>query len=50
MDMDSEQSHQLVQCKRLRRARPVVLPLSPVVDYSQHEETIFQLDKALEVC
>jgi hypothetical protein len=41
-------SHQLVLRKRQRRARPVVLPLSPVVDYSQHEETILQLDKALE--
>ncbi len=44
----SERSRQLVQRKRQRRARPVALPLSPVVDYSQHEETILQLDKALE--
>jgi hypothetical protein len=44
----SEQSHRLVQRKRQRRALPVVLPLSPVVDYSLHEETILQLDKALE--
>jgi predicted DNA-binding transcriptional regulator YafY len=44
----NEKSHQLVQRKRQRRARPIVLPLSPVVDYSKHEATIFQLDKALE--
>jgi len=44
----TEKSHQLVQRKRQRRARPVLLPLSPVVDYSQHEATILQLDKALE--
>jgi hypothetical protein len=41
-------SHQLIQRKRQRRARPVLLPLSPVVDYSQHEETILVLDQALE--
>jgi hypothetical protein len=44
----SVKSHQLVQRKRQRRAHPVALPLSPVVDYSQHEQTILQLDKALE--
>jgi hypothetical protein len=44
----TEKSHQFVQLKRQRRARPVLLPLSPVVDYSQHEETILQLDRALE--
>lgn len=44
----NEKSHQLIHRKRQRRARPIVLPLSPVVDYSKHEETILQLDKALE--
>ena len=44
----NEKSHQLVQRKRQRRARPVLLPLSPVVDYSQHEQTILRLDRALE--
>jgi hypothetical protein len=44
----NERSHQLVQRKRQRRARPILLPLSPVVDYSQHEQTILQLDRALE--
>jgi hypothetical protein len=44
----TEKSHQLVRQKRKRRARPVLLPLSPVVDYSQHGETILLLDQALE--
>ncbi len=44
----TEKSQQLVQRKRKRRARPVLLPLSPVVDYRQHSETILQLDQALE--
>ena len=44
----TEKSHQLVQRKWQRRARPVLLPLSPVVDYSQHEATILELDQALE--
>ena len=41
-------SHQLVRQKRKRHARPVVLPLSPVVDYSQHSDTILLLDQAME--
>jgi hypothetical protein len=44
----TEQSQCLVQRKRERRARPVLLPLSPVVDYQQHSETILKLDAALE--
>src|SRR6266566_4234488 len=40
----SEKSHQLVRQKRKRHARPVLLPLSPVVDYSQHGDTILLLD------
>ena len=44
----TEKSHQLVRQKRKRHARPVLLPLSPVVDYSQHGETILLLDQALE--
>ncbi len=44
----SEHSHQLVAQKRKRRARPLLLPLSPVEDYSQHGNTILSLDKALE--
>src|SRR2546421_460421 len=44
----TEKSHRLVQQKRKRHARPVLLPLSPVVDYSQHGETILLLDQALE--
>ena len=44
----SEQSHSLVEQKRRRRARPLLLPLSPVEDYSQHGKTILDLDKALE--
>jgi len=44
----TEKSHQLVRQKRKRHARPVLLPLSPVVDYSQHGETILRLDQALE--
>src|SRR5439155_22785426 len=41
-------SHQLVQQKRNRRARPLLLPLSPVADYSQHGSTFLDLDLALE--
>jgi predicted DNA-binding transcriptional regulator YafY len=41
-------SHQLVQQKRKRRAQPLLLPLSPVADYSQHGSTILDLDRALE--
>ena len=44
----TEKSRQLVRQKRKRHARPVLLPLSPVVDYSQHGETILSLDRALE--
>jgi|GEM_PF-1138984 len=44
----SEASRRLVQRKQRRQARPVLLPLSPVVDYSQHDEIILQLDRALE--
>ncbi len=44
----TEKSQRLVQRKRERRARPVLLPLSPVVDYQQHSETILKLDAALE--
>ncbi len=44
----TEKSHQQVRQKRKRHARPVLLPLSPVVDYSQHGETILLLDEALE--
>jgi hypothetical protein len=44
----SENSRKLVASKRRRKARPVVLPLSPVVDYSQHEKIIQILDRALE--
>ncbi len=44
----TEKSHQQVLRKQRRRARPVLLPLSPVVDYSQHEDTILVLDRALE--
>jgi predicted DNA-binding transcriptional regulator YafY len=44
----SEKSRQLVRQKRKRHARPVLLPLSPVEDYSQHGETILLLDQALE--
>jgi hypothetical protein len=44
----SEKSHQLVAQKRKRRAHPLLLPLSPVEDYSQHGATILSLDKALE--
>jgi predicted DNA-binding transcriptional regulator YafY len=43
-----EKSRQLVRQKRKRPARPVLLPLSPVVDYSQHGETILLLDQSLE--
>ena len=44
----TEKSRQLVRQKRKRHARPVLLPLSPVVDYSQRGETILSLDRALE--
>lgn len=44
----TEKSHQLVRQKGKRHARPVLLPLSPVVDYSQHGEIILRLDQALE--
>jgi predicted DNA-binding transcriptional regulator YafY len=44
----TEKSHQLIRQKRKRHARPVLLPLSPVVDYSQHGDTILLLDQALE--
>jgi predicted DNA-binding transcriptional regulator YafY len=44
----TEKSRQLVRQKRKRHARPVLLPLSPVVDYSQHGEIILLLDQALE--
>ncbi len=44
----SERSHRLVAQKRKRRARPLLLPLSPVEDYSRHGNTILSLDKALE--
>jgi hypothetical protein len=44
----TEKSLHQVQRKRERRARPVLLPLSPVVDYQQHSETILKLDAALE--
>lgn len=44
----STKSQKLVAQKRKRRARPVLLPLSPVEDYSKHTEVILNLDKALE--
>ncbi len=44
----SEKSRQLVAQKRKRKARPLLLPLSPAEDYSQHGETILLLDRALE--
>jgi WYL domain len=44
----TEKSHRLVRQKRKRHTRPVLLPLSPVVDYSQHGDTILLLDQALE--
>lgn len=44
----TEKSHQLVRQKRKRHARPVLIPLSPVVDYSQHVDTILLLDQAIE--
>jgi hypothetical protein len=44
----SPQSRQLVEQKRKRRARPVLLPLSPVENYSKHEKAILLLDRALE--
>jgi hypothetical protein len=44
----TEKGHRLVQQKQQRRARPVLIPLSPVVDYSQHHEMILMLDQALE--
>lgn len=44
----SAQSHALVNRKRKRRARPLLLPLSPVEDYSKHHKTILRLDQAIE--
>jgi len=44
----SEKSRRLVNQKRKRLARPVLLPLSPAADYRQHTEVILQLDAALE--
>ena len=44
----SEKSHLLVARKRKRRARPLLLPLSPVEDYSRHGDVILKLDRALE--
>jgi hypothetical protein len=44
----SQKSQQLVARKRKRRARPALLPLSPVEDYSKHGEVILKLDQALE--
>ena len=44
----SDKSHQLVQQKRKRHACFVMLPLSPLVDYSQHGNTILVLDQALD--
>ena len=44
----SEKSRQLVAQKQKRRARPLLLPLSPAEDYSQHGDVILKLDKALE--
>ncbi|SRR6266699_2252864 len=44
----TEKSRQLINQKRKRRARPLHLPLSPVVDYSQHEKMILELDQAIE--
>lgn len=44
----SRQSHELVRQKRQRKARPIALPLSPVVDYSKHNQEILTLDAALE--
>jgi predicted DNA-binding transcriptional regulator YafY len=44
----SEKSDRLVNQKRKRLARPVLLPLSPAADYTQHTEVILQLDAALE--
>src|SRR6266478_1603152 len=44
----TERSARLAAQKRQRRAQPVHLPLSPVVDYGAHSETIIGLDRALE--
>jgi predicted DNA-binding transcriptional regulator YafY len=44
----SPRSRQLVAQKRKRLARPILLPLSPVEDYSKHEEVLLQIDQALE--
>ena len=44
----SARGHALVNRKRTHRARPLLLPLSPVVDYSKHHETILRLDQAVE--
>lgn len=44
----SAHSRALVSRKRKRQARPLLLPLSPVEDYSKHHETILRLDQAVE--
>jgi len=44
----TERSARLAAQKRQRRAQPVHLPLSPVVDYGAHGDTIIGLDRALE--
>jgi predicted DNA-binding transcriptional regulator YafY len=44
----SEKSRSLTAQKRQRRARPVLLPLSPAEDYSRHNHVITALDKALD--
>jgi len=44
----SEKSQRLVARKRNRRARPLLLPLSPAEDYRGHAAVILALDKALE--
>lgn len=44
----SAYSRQRVEQKRKRRARPLLLPLSPVEDYSKHGDVILRLDQALE--
>jgi predicted DNA-binding transcriptional regulator YafY len=44
----SENSRRLLAQKRKRRARPLLLPLSPAEDYSKHAAVISALDKALE--
>lgn len=44
----TEGSRQLIGRKRRRRAPLLHLPLSPVVDYSQHGKVILELDQAIE--